>query len=564
MPRAVAALVAVTLAVAFVAFPASAHVGFEFEGSQCDLVHHWWYYKGKEMYTHNAAYVFPGAPAGAQAQWILSMDDHGHDPEYGTRAPFEEDAHGRLKACQALAAIEADATAMNAARLAAIAANAAAQTFNFHGYAYRINCNANSWSPQVTFGVRLNSLWAMFRALHANNAINAGALHPNLYTPYIAADATWAGNAAIAALSPAQKGFVLLIAAMRLGGNDPNPYESPKQHMDFIMHTTWNRVRNELTAAERAALLVALPNGQHVATHYADLIVTSVIGTMNALPVGGIVMISLSTLPLHAQMYRGGWTLAGVNMSPTFNQWVHDVLNAGTDLLRHNPITYVVNRVGNMDQVDVLHGANHLIMEARVMAAVQTNAMAAHALKWYDFFARWNAAAAGVVVAGAALAAPARVMEVHTGVAVTAAAAPAYPSAGAGCAVTVQNTCQPHAAVNINNYFVAVAAAEAVRTGGACFLEHNSKAASVKLHRRKRLAKAKAKAKVLAEGHEHCAVPVAPTEPRTSPSPFANVAALEKAIADGQKQNPNEKLPKEILDALAYAKELEKKQKGGK
>ncbi len=90
---------------------------------------------GKAMYTHNAAYLYPGAPIGAQQQFVLSMDDGGRDPEYGTLIPFAEDAHGRLKACQALAAIEADVAAMTAAKAAAIAANAAAQTFNFHGYA---------------------------------------------------------------------------------------------------------------------------------------------------------------------------------------------------------------------------------------------------------------------------------------------------------------------------------------------------------------------------------------------------------------------------------------------
>jgi hypothetical protein len=111
-------------------------------------------------------------------------------------------------------------------------------------------------------------------------------------------------------------------------------------------------------------------------------------------------------------------------------------------------------------------------------------------------------------------------MEVSAGVVVTAALVPAYPSVGNGCATTLQNTCQPHAAVNINTYFPAVAAAEAVRMAGvpACFLDHNSKAASVKLNRRKRLAKvkAKAKAKAATEAHEHCAEQNVPkTKPRS-------------------------------------------------
>jgi hypothetical protein len=95
-------------------------------------------------------------------------------------------------------------------------------------------------------------------------------------------------------------------------------------------------------------------------------------------------------------------------MSPTFNQWVHDVLHSGTDLLRNNPITKVANRIGNLNAVDVVHGTNHIIMEMRLMAPVNTVGMATTALKWYDFFTRWNAAAAGVAVGGVALAAPTR------------------------------------------------------------------------------------------------------------------------------------------------------------
>jgi hypothetical protein len=55
----------------------------------------------------------------------------------------------------------------------------------------------------------------------------------------------------------------------------------------------------------------------------------AVIGTLG----GGVVAGFLNTLPLHAQMYRGGWTLAGVNVRHVIHTFIPQILTHSLNYL---------------------------------------------------------------------------------------------------------------------------------------------------------------------------------------------------------------------------------------
>jgi len=228
-------------------------------------------------------------------------------------------------------------------------------------------------------------------------------------------------------------------------------------------------------------------------------------------------------------------------MNVQFNAWVRGVLTDGTDGLRSNPLSYFGNRIGNLDKVDTVGGQPHIIIEARRLITVQLGNVQESALAFYDWFTRWNAAAA-----------PQRLMEVNPGI-VVPGGPPLYAVVGVSCAMQIQNTCQavPGLAPTWAGLHAAIAAAELNRVGGvggaACFLERKQNSRDSKLKLRK---------KRMVAIQDRCS-----TLPKPSTTPVTektnkfgkSVEVVEKAIEQQLKAEPN-KATQMLLDAIKWAK----------